>query len=262
MKFYLGTHCTNWLWDARFREIPLFVTHRRLRRRVTQYPPAVTRYCVDSGAYTELTSYGRWVETPEQYVAGLRRYWDELGPFDFAGQQDYVCLPDALAKIEHVTGVRPDVQDQLTGTVANFVLLRDLAPDLPIVPTVQGASYEDYLRCADLFAEAGVDLAAEPVVGVGSLVGRAPWEIERIATGLQGRGITRLHGFGVKGLGARAAGHQLASVDSSTWSYEGRKRPLPDCPHEQCQNCARYALRWWHEQLGSFDGPQQLAFAI
>lgn len=262
MEFYLGTHCTSWLWDARFQGVPLFVTHRRLRRRVNEFPPAVTRYCVDSGAYTELTTYGRWVETPEQYIAGLRRYDDELGPFDFAGQQDYVCLPEALARIEQVAGVRPEVEELLEATVANLVLLRELAPDLRIAPTIQGATFEDYLLCADLFEQAGVDLAAEPVVGIGSLVGRAPREIERIATGLRARGITRLHGFGVKGLGVKAAGHQFASADSSSWSWEGRKRPLLDCPHKQCQNCPRFALRWWHEQVDSLGGPRQLAFAI
>lgn len=262
MHFYLGTHRPPWLWSAEFRDVPLFLSHNKLRERVSAFPRATTSYAVDSGAYTVLTKHGRWMETPEQYVAGLRRYWDELGPFDFAAQQDSVCAPPALDKIEAVTGVRPSVDDQIIATVENFLYLREIAPDLRIAPSIQGRTYDDYMLCADLFEVAGVDLTAEPVVGVGSLVGKAPEEIERIALGLQARGITRLHGFGVKGKGVAAASHALASADSLGWSFQGRRNPLPDCPHPQCQNCPRYALRWRANLLDAMEGPRQLAFAI
>jgi hypothetical protein len=262
MHFYLGTHRPPWLWSPEFQDVPLFLSHNKLRERVSEFPPATTSYAVDSGAYTVLTKHGRWIETPEEYVAGLRRYWDELGPFDFAAQQDSVCLSSALDAIERVTGERPDVVDQIEATVANFVRLREIAPDLRIAPTVQGAEYDDYMLCVDLFTAAGVDLTAEPVVGVGSLVGQSPRAVERIATGLRDRGITNLHGFGVKGRGFAEASHVFASADSLSWSRAGRWNPLPDCSHEQCQNCPRYALRWRADLLDSMEGPQQLAFAI
>lgn len=264
MRFYLGTHRPNWLWKPEFRGIPLFLCHRTLRTKSakTPFPPAVTRYGVDSGAYTELTTYGRWVETPEQYVAWLRRYADELGPFDFAGQQDWVCKKDALDAIERETGVRPEVIELLQATVTNLLRLRELAPDLPIAPTIQGDTVDDYLLCADLFAAAGVDLTAEPVVGVGSLVGKKPRDVERIATLLHDRGITTLHGFGVKGEQLPIAAHGFATADSMAWSKKGRFEPYFDCPHKGCQNCPRFALDWWHETVGTAAGPQQLAFAI
>lgn len=262
MRLYLGTHMPNWLWAPEFREVPLFLCHRTLRTRKTSFPQATTRYAVDSGAFTELTTHGRWVETPEQYIAGLRRYADELGPFDFAGQQDYVCRSDALDAIELHTGTRPDVGELLRATVDNLLVLRRLAPDLPIAPTIQGGTFEDYMRCADMFIAAGFDLAAEPVVGVGSLVGMAPKAVERIVTALRARGITNLHAFGVKSRALAGAAHGIDSADSSSWSFAGRMNPLPDCPHKQCQNCPRYALQWWAGQLDTADCPQQLAFAI
>lgn len=252
----------NWLWKPEFRDVPLFLCHRVLRARTNPYPEATTRYAVDSGAFTELTKHGRWVETPEQYVAALRRYADELGPFDFAGQQDWVCKTEALDAIEAHTGVRPDVTELLEATVENLLVLRALAPELRIAPTIQGGKFEDFMLCADMFLAAGIDLTAEPVVGVGSLVGMAPKAVERIATALQARGIRNLHAFGVKGRALAGAAHGFDSADSLAWSFAGRMDPLPDCPHKQCQNCPRYALAWRDSILGSIESPQQLAFAI
>lgn len=265
MRFYLGTHLHYWLWDPTFAEVPLFVSHHQLRQRRTPFPRAVTGYAVDSGAYTHLSRHGRWTETPEEYVAALRRYAEELGPFDFAAQQDSICTPEVRDRIEVVTGHRPSVAELQSATVANYLRLREIAPDLPIAPTVQGDTFADYLACADLFAVHGVDLAAEPVVGVGSLVGKTPGFIDAVALALTERGITRLHGFGVKGSGLDAAGHRMASVDSTSWSYAGRRRPLADCQHKarSCAHCARYALAWRAETLARLGGNSpQLAFAI
>lgn len=94
--FYLGTDRLTWLWDGRFAEVPLFVSHHALKRRKSAYPRALAPYGIDSGAFTELARHGRWVTTPEEYVAALRRYWTELGPFAFAGPQDSLCAPALL----------------------------------------------------------------------------------------------------------------------------------------------------------------------
>ena len=263
MRFYLGTGEVAWLWRPEFTGVPLFVSHRRLRARKSPYPRAVTTYAVDSGAYTELTTHGRWVETPEAYVTALYRYWRELGPFDFAAQQDWICAPDAFAAIEAHTGTRTTVADHQGRTVDNYLRLRELAPDLPIAPTLQGVTYADYLAAADRFEAAGVNLAALPVVGVGSLVKSTPAAIERIVTGLNDRGLVRLHGFGVKRPGVAAAAHGLASADSQSWSYRGRRmEPLPGCRHSSCQNCPRWALLWRSRVLATAQSPQQLGFAF
>jgi len=56
--------------------------------------------------------------------------------------------------------------------VDNLICLRDLAPDLPIIPVLQGWTVADYLRCADLYDHRGINLAAEPLVGLGSVCRR------------------------------------------------------------------------------------------
>jgi len=95
-------------------------------------------------------------------------------------------------------GTHLSVAEHQARTVANLTQLRELAPDLPFIPVLQGYTLPDYLRCADLYAAAGIDLTREPLVGLGSVCRRqATREVHAIVTAIHARGITRLHGFGV-----------------------------------------------------------------
>ena len=111
---------------------------------------------------------------------------------------------------------------------------------------VQGWRLADYLACVDLYASAGVDLAALPRVGLGSVCRRqSTAEIAVIVTALAALGL-RLHGFGIKTSGLGQYGHLLASADSMAWSYAARRAPaLPGCTgHRNCANCLTYATAW------------------
>jgi hypothetical protein len=103
-----------------------------------------------------------------------------------------------------------------------------------------------YLRCADRYGRAGVDLTRAELVGVGSICGRqSTTEVGDILTGLHQAGVTRLHGFGVKTQGLARYAHLVTSADSMAWSRQARRRPvLPGCRHRTCANCRRYALAW------------------
>lgn len=239
MRFYLGTHRDNWLADLRFADVPLFVSHRRLKDR-RKLPVAVTDWALDSGGFSELTLYDEWRTTPREYIAAVRRYADGIGRLQWAAPQDWMCEPHMLAK----TGKSIAKHQQLT--IDNFLELRHQAPDMPFVPVLQGWDLDDYLRHADAYAKAGVDLAEEPVVGLGSVCRRQHTEVvEEIVLRLHGRGITGLHGFGFKVRGLEKAGHMLATADSMAWSYAARRRErLQGCRHRNCANCAVYALAW------------------
>jgi hypothetical protein len=135
--------------------------------------------------------------------------------------------------------------------VANLVALRELAPEVPFVPVVQGWTLADYLRCVEMYLRAGIDLVAEPLVGVGSVCRRqSTEEIESIMRTLAGLGL-RLHGFGVKVRGLELYGGCLSSADSMAWSFRARRSaPLPGCVgHKNCANCLRYALLWRDDVL-------------
>jgi hypothetical protein len=258
--FLLGSHQPGWLARA---GVALFVCDRRLApyRRL---PVAAAPWALDSGGFTELQKYGRWTVTPAEYAARVRRYRDECGRLLWAAPQDWMCEPIVInggrAGRAVFAGTHLPVAEHQRRTVANYLRLRDLAPDLPWIEVVQGGTRDEYERCADLYEAAGIDLTAAPLVGVGSVCRRqGTAEVHRIIAALHARGITRLHGFGVKTLGLGRYGHLLTSADSLAWSEDARRlgHPMPGCPphqpgcparcrahHANCANCLRYALHW------------------
>lgn len=245
MKFYLGTHEVKWL---AFPGVgPLFISHRRLMRKGT-LPRAATRWALDSGGFTELKLHGKWVTTVEQYVEATRRYTVQIGGLDFAFAMDWMCDPATLRR----TGLT--VREHQHRTVANFIELRDRAPDLAFAPVLQGWRLADYVRCAELYRRAGIDLTLEPRVGVGSISTRqGSQEVEDILWSLAANGLM-LHAFGVKHRGMAGCAQALASADSAAWSLQARfDRPLPTCQHKRCSNCIEYALRWRDRLLARID---------
>lgn len=182
--------------------------------------------------------HGGWILPAPAYVALVRRFHDEIGGMVFAAPQDWMCEPVMLEK----TGL--NIAEHQRRSVASYVELRDLAPDLPFMPVLQGWTRSDYLRCWELFEAAGVDLAACPIVGVGTVC-RRQHGAEAVAIFSALRGL-KLHGFGVKLKGLENAAHLLASADSMAWSAHARRQPTMcgSKTHRNCANCMTYALQW------------------
>lgn len=272
--FYLGTHMPNWLESPALpRDVNLFVSHRRLASR-RSLPKARVGWALDSGGFSELSLYGEWRTSPAEYVSAVHRYDEEIGLLGWAAPQDWMVEPFMLAK----TGL--SVEEHQRRTVANFIELRqrwqDLDPGCDLralpehcvfMPVLQGWRLPDYFRCAQMYADAGIDLSHYPVVGVGSVCRRQGTdEIGAIFEALSSLDIA-MHGFGVKKHGLRAYGHLLASADSMAWSFDARRAPrLPSCSgHLNCANCLPYALRWRDEVLASLadaDAPHQEALPL
>jgi hypothetical protein len=257
--FLLGTHQPGWLATA---GVPLFVSDRRLRV-YKRLPVATTTWACDSGGFTELQTYGTWTVSPAEYVARLRRYRDEIGRLLWAAPQDWMCEPIVIngGRIGpvHFAGTHLSVAEHQRRTVANFAQLRELAPEVPVAPVVQGQTPDDYRRCVDLYwSMLRLDLSTVPVVGVGSVCRRqATGEAGRILAALHTLGVRRLHGFGFKILGLAEHGHRLTSADSMAWSVDARRRgrPLSGCHgHRNCANCLRFALRWRTGVLAAASG--------
>lgn len=258
--FYLGTHRPYWLPKT---TVPLFISHRTLKD-YKKLPVAAGTWALDSGGFTEINLYGEWRTTPAEYVRAVRRYASEVGRLAWASRQDWMNEPVVLAK----TGLT--VEEHQRRTVDNYLELRTLAPDLPFIPVIQGWLPDDYLRCADLYDEAGIDLVAEKIVGVGTVCRRQDsTQGDLILTGLAERGLS-LHGFGVKLNGLRRYAHALTSADSMAWSYGARQdahkrvtagKPVPPCGKNTCANCLHYALAWRDMALDALASPQQLVLA-
>jgi hypothetical protein len=249
MRFFLGAHQPGWLADPQRPE--LFVSDWQLRG-YKRLPRASRPWALDSGAFSVLAG-GHRFDPPAVYAARVRRYHQEIGHLAWAAPQDWMCEPFILAQ----TGLT--VAEHQRRTVHNFLALRETAPDLPVIPVVQGFQVRDYLHCVELFHRHGVDLTAAPLVGLGSVCRRqGTGQAQQIITALHEAGVTRLHGFGIKTLGLRRYGHLLTSTDSMAWSYAARReaRPLPDCSgHKNCANCRAYAYPWHARVTASISHP-------
>jgi hypothetical protein len=251
LAFYTGTHRPYWLWHPAAR-FPLFVSHHTLAG-YARLRPATTScwWALDSGGFTELSRHGRWLTSPAEYVRAVARYDREIGQLEWAAPQDWMCEPDIIGGGGplHCPGTGLSVDGHQQRTVANFLELAALWPsesdtECPFMPVLQGWRPDDYLRCAGLYAQAGVRLEDYPVVGLGSVYRRQHIaEIGIVIEALTPR--LALHGFGVKKRGLLAYGHRLTSADSMAWSYDARRSPaLPGHPHRNCAGCLPFATRW------------------
>lgn len=239
--FYLGTHRPGWLWNPGV-DGPLFVSHRALARYRT-LRPATCGWALDSGGFTELSAYGEWRTSPQEYVRAVARYDREIGSLEWAAPQDWMCEPFITA------GTGLSVAEHQRRTVANFLLLKDLwraesDQECPFMPVLQGWQIDDYHRCIELYERAGEHLEDYPIVGLGSVCRRqGTAEITALVRSLTPR--YALHGFGMKTRGLLAVGDRLESADSLAWSYNARRSaPLAGHLHKNCANCAIYAARW------------------
>ncbi|MEQ7008361.1 hypothetical protein ABN028_19490 [Actinopolymorpha sp. B17G11] len=254
VAFYLGCHQPRWLETA---PVPLFIAAQRLaayRRRGEDMPRPYTPYAIDSGGFTELSKHGMWTLSEDEYGGMITRFMLDMGPPRFVAPQDWMCEPWIVAK----TGLSVEIHQELT--VENYLYLTREFPHVPWIPVLQGWQLADYARHVEAYAAAGIDLADEPLVGLGSVCRReATAEIGAIVTALHGMGI-RMHGFGVKRAGFTRYGHLLESADSLAWSFGARRRQirLPDCTHaaEDCRNCLTYALTWRETTLNGLRHPK------
>ncbi len=239
-EFFLGSHMVSqkW-WDA---GVPLCVSRRRLPK--IKLPSARAAWILDSGGFTELSAYGEWRTTEADYVAEVRRF-AKIGMLAWVAPQDWMCEPQIIHgdPKRGWPGTHLSVREHQERTVASFLSLREQIGPL-VIPVIQGFAPRDYDRCIDLYAQHGVDLEAEPVVGLGSVCRRSRTsEIVRMIRYLSDYRL-RFHGFGLKGDSFRALHGLLASADSMAWSYSARKQGRD-------QNGLEEALRWRTELLAA-----------
>lgn len=256
---FLGVHRPSWL---ALNGPPLMVSLNTLPK--TKGHRAVVPWFLDSGGFTELQKYGRWRTTAAEHVERCARAAESCGMPAHISPQDWMCEPPMIHGAPGFVGTGLSVTEHQERTVQNYLDLVALAPGLPWVPVLQGWAVDDYHRCADLYSVAGVDLVAQPLVGVGSVCRRQAMDeaVDIMAT-LADRGL-RLHGFGFKQEGIAKCWPYLASVDSMAWSYNARAAK-ESCGRsngrggvvKSCGNCRHYALDWYGRTVAKVGSPVQ-----
>lgn len=243
MKFYCGAHQPHWL---RITDFSLMVAHPRLAK-IKKLPRARMPWVLDSGGFTEITKSGRWRLSPREYDAHVVRYQREVGSLLWAAPQDWMCEPAALS----ASGL--SVSEHIARTVVNYLELMQLQSPAPYIPVLQGWEPDDYLRCAEMYEGLHVNLAALPIVGIGSTCRRQrASELLRVFSLLHAAGV-KLHAFGLKTVGIAKLGELIESTDSMAWSYTARREKirLPGHSHKNCANCLEYATLWRARLLAS-----------
>jgi hypothetical protein len=218
-----------WSWEGNARG-PLLIEAGRFHDRWptrTRKKPGQWRYepreatvpvILDSGAFSMIAKHGAWIWSAKDYVAFVRRACAVLGTVQFAATQDWMCEPDMLVR----TGL--SLEEHQRRTVRSYLELRDMAPEVPWLPALQGFTGDDYLRCADGYDRAGVDLAELDLVGLGSVCRRSGTAdlVAVIGYILARLPEVKLHGYGVKSAGTLLSCLDLRSADSEAWSRRGR----------------------------------------
>jgi hypothetical protein len=177
----------------------------------------VNNWILDSGAFTEITTHGKWRTDPEYYAEEIN-HWAQVGTLLAAVSQDMMCEPFVLAK----TGLSVEAHQEVT--IKRYIRITEVT-DAYIMPVLQGFAPADYARHVIAY---GSLLKPGAWVGVGSVCKRntSPGEIEDVLFAIKSlRPDLKLHGFGLK-LTALENGtirDLLESCDSMAWSYHARK---------------------------------------
>jgi hypothetical protein len=212
--FYVGLHQPS---DARHFE-RAFVSVNRLRTR--KAPVAAHEWIMDSGAFTEIATHGRYRSSVEDYAEQINRWAFEGSGLVAAVAQDWMCEPWIVRK----TGLSVAEHQRLT--IERYDALLPLVQDVYVMPVLQGYTAEEYLRHLEMYGER---LPQGAYVGVGSVCKRntSITAVEHILSAIKAkRPDLRLHGFGLKltALQSALVRECLHSADSMAWSYSARKQ--------------------------------------
>jgi hypothetical protein len=212
-------------------------------------------WCLDSGGFSELSIYGKWMTSHQEYVDAVGTYQQEIGNLQWCAPQDWMCEPWIIGK----TGL--SVEEHQERTIASYIALRDVA--LPVIPVLQGWLPADYENHVERYTAMGVDLRETPLVGLGSVCRRnTVGGLEELLIDLTNYGI-KLHGFGFKRNGLGRFAYLFESADSMAWSFTARRsEPLPGCTHKSCTNCLRYALKWRESVVRACDLQQPSLWSL
>lgn len=211
LRFYIGLHRPTL---AKHFEA-CFININILRGRKSDF--LVNDWIMDSGAFTELLRFGRYIHPVAEYANEIER-WSQCGNMEMAVCQDYMCEPLILDR----TGLTIQHHQELT--VERYDALKPSTSVL-VMPVLQGYAPRDYVRHLTMY---GDRLEYEARVGVGSICKRnsKPQEIIDILEAIKSmRPDLRLHGFGVKitALSNAYICSLLSSADSMAWSYRARR---------------------------------------
>jgi hypothetical protein len=207
---------------------------------------------LDSAGFTSLMIHRGYDWTPAAYISQLcTAYpWRRFSSLD-------LCVEPEIARD------RAEVRERIAKTVALNRECRLAAEDAGIadrlMPVIQGANAEDYLRCFDAMS---AHLRPGMVIGVGSMCRRNTGGedgiiaiVERLDREIPK--FLKFHIFGCKGQGLGAIAHmshRVASIDSQAYGVRARQLAMEERrrdPSFSKSNAfvAKVMENWWENQI-------------
>lgn len=192
------------------------VSVNRLRGRKSGFP--ANEWMLDSGAFTQISTHGKYQDDPEVYAEQIKR-WATNGNLLTAVSQDYMCERFIL----DITGLT--IQDHQQLTIERYDRLSACALPVHLMPVLQGYHPDDYVAHITQY---GDRLTRGIWCGVGSVCKRNANvdSVEEVLSAIKSeRPDLRLHGFGLKStaLESLEVRQLLHSADSMAWSYAARR---------------------------------------
>lgn len=148
MRFYVGVHHPSMGWPLTLRGFRVCLSANVLVGRVGDIPfvGCSEPWLLDSGAFTQVTRHGRFLQAPHTYAALVRRY--AATGLVAAATQDYMTEPAAL----RATGLT--VRDHQRLTVERYDAIADAGTDgVYLMPVLQGWTPDDYRRCLEDYGD-------------------------------------------------------------------------------------------------------------
>src|SRR5262249_23946644 len=153
--FFIG--CPSPARAAHFERC--MVSINTLRKRQSDF--TVNEWLLDSGAFSELSRFGRYRHSVENYAREVSR-WSRFGSLLAVVSQDWMCEPFILER----TGLSIAEHQRLT--IERYEALLPLV-SVPVMPVLQGYRVSDYLAHLDHY---GARLSVGAWVRVGSICKR------------------------------------------------------------------------------------------
>lgn len=221
-----------------------------------------TEAWLDSAGFVAMNLTNGFLWSPEEYIFGLcAAYpWARFSSLD-------QCVEPEIAPNRFI------VEERISKTINLNKTCQMLANDIGIgdrlMPVIQGANADDYLRCFD--ALEGM-IGNERIIGVGSMCRRAVGGDDGIVSIVDAlhrrlpRGI-RLHLFGLKSDGAECVADldgRVASIDSQAYGFRARaiaNERRKDDPSFSKTNVfvAEVMEKWYRGQVSRMTNPRPRA---
>ena len=252
-------------WKTTPEEYVALVRRVRVQTKGLEWA-AIQDWMVEDDALvaTDVIDYAAIDATRETELRELAKKWGRL-------KRKPCTMPEYLVRAGAdgelvAAAVAAAVLKHQEWTVASFLTLRALAPEINWLPVLQGQTLDQYLHHVEMYRAVGVDLRSMVRVGLGSVCRRhSSDEIYEVVSELHARGI-RLHGFGMKTQGLERCANMLRSSDSLAWSFNGRKvtneTGRRDSNGASLQNSQEFAEEWRERMDVAAEGTWRLWLSV